>query len=117
MGARDDGEETLLVIQEDTDEPAAEKHSLVAEKEDAPETEILQTLTLTNSTTASTLPRRDRRPPCGIDDFVVGEELENLALHSDASSLPGVPETAEEALGDRNWRRAMQREYDSLMTN
>ncbi len=117
MGAGDDGEETLRVIQEDTTEPAADKHSLVAEKENAPETEILQTLTLTNSTTASTLPRRDRRPPCRIDDFVVGEELENLALHSDASTLLGVPETAEEALGDKNWRLEMQREYDSLMTS
>ena len=46
---------------------------------------------------------------------MVSEELENQTLHSEALVLLGVPKTAEEALGDRNWRRAMQ--YDSLMTN
>ncbi len=46
----------------------------------------------------------------------MGEKLEKLALQSEAWTLTGVPEMAEEALGDPNWRRGMQKEYDSQMT-
>ena len=52
-----------------------------------------------------------------LDDFVMGNELENLALHSEALVASTVPGSAAEALADPNWKAAMQREYDSLMTN
>ena len=61
--------------------------------------------------------RRNVRLPRRLDDFVMGDELENLALHSEALVASTVPESAAEALGDPNWKTAMQREYDSFMTN
>ena len=83
------------MIQEDAGQRAADEigdstmDSFVAVTEDAPETEVLQTLMLMNSTVASTLPRPDTRPPRIFGDFVVGEALENLARHSEDLSLPG----------------------------
>ena len=47
----------------------------------------------------------------------MGDELENQALHSGALVASTVPGSAVEALADPNWTVAMQREYDSLMTN
>ena len=47
----------------------------------------------------------------------MGDELENLALHSEALVASTVPGSAAEAPADPNWKAAMQREYDSLMTN
>ena len=61
--------------------------------------------------------RRNVRRPRRLDDFVMGDELENLALHSEALVASTVPGSAAEALADPNWKAAMQREYDSLMTN
>ena len=61
--------------------------------------------------------RRNVRQPRRLDDFVMGDELENLALHSEALAASKVPGFAAEALADPNWKAAMQREYDSLMTN
>ncbi len=118
----DDGEEMLAVIQEDAAEPAADEVGdstldfFNPATEDAPETEVLQTTTLSNSTIASTFPRRDRRPPLGFATLW-GRRVENVVQHCEALAVSEVSETAEEALGDRNWRRAMQREYDSLMMN
>ena len=43
------------------------------------------------------------------------DELENLALQSEALVALTVPGSAAEALAD--WKAATQREYDSLMTN
>ena len=61
--------------------------------------------------------RRNARLPRRLDDFVMGDELENLALHSEALVASTVPGSAAEALADSNWKVAMQQEYDSLMTN
>ena len=61
--------------------------------------------------------RRNVRLPQRLDDFVMGDELENLALHSEALVASTVPGSAAEALTDPNWKATMQREYDSLMTN
>ena len=61
--------------------------------------------------------QRNVRQPRRLDDFVVGNELENLALHSEALVASAVPGSAAVALADPNWKAAMQREYDSLMTN
>ena len=47
----------------------------------------------------------------------MGDELENFVLHSEALVEPTVPGSAAEALADPNWKAAMHREYDSLMTN
>ncbi len=119
----DNGEEILTVLQEGAAEPAADKvgdstvDSFFSATEDALETEALQILTLTSSSTASTLPRPDRRPTCRFGEFVVDKELENLALYSVALALPDLPQTVEGAFGDPNWGRAMQRQYNSLMTN
>ena len=60
--------------------------------------------------------RRDVRQPRRLDNFVMGNELENLALHSKALVTSMVPGSAAEALADPNWRAAMQRGYDSLNT-
>ena len=61
--------------------------------------------------------RRIVRLPRRHDDFVMGDELENLALQSEALVASTVPGSAAEALADPNWKAAMQREYDSLMTS
>ena len=45
----------------------------------------------------------------------MGDELENIALHSEALVALTVPGT--EALVDPYWKAATQRKYDSLMTN
>lgn len=57
------------------------------------------------------------RTPEWQQDFITGDELENLALHSDAMGGAGIPVSASQALADPNWKAAMKREYDSLMTN
>ena len=61
--------------------------------------------------------RRNVRLPRRLDDFVMGDELEYLALHSEALVASTVPGFAAEAPAGPNWKAAMQREYDSLMTN
>ena len=58
--------------------------------------------------------RRNVIWPRRLDDFVMGDELENLALHSEALVASTVPGSASEALAGPNWKAAMQREYDSL---
>ena len=47
----------------------------------------------------------------------MGYELENLTLHSEALVASTVAVSAAEPLADPNCKAAMQREYDSLMTN
>ena len=47
----------------------------------------------------------------------MGDEPENLELHSEALVASTVPGSIAEALADPNWKAAMKREYDSLMTN
>ncbi len=110
-----DVEEILTGFQDNAAGPGADvvddstRDAAVRATEEGLNTEAFQTVTLTNSeaTSASTLPRRERRIPLTLGDYVMGEELENLALQSEALALPGVPETAEEALGDQNWLQAM----------
>ena len=73
-----------------------------------------------NTQTQRSEPDRQRRivrQPRRRNDFVMGDELENLALHSEALMASTVPGSAAEALTDTIWKAAMQREYDSLMTN
>ena len=59
--------------------------------------------------------RRNVRLP--VNDVVMGDELENLALHSEALVASTVPGSAAAALADPNRKAAMHREYESLMTN
>ena len=61
--------------------------------------------------------RRNVRQPRRLDDFVIGDDLENLALHSEALVASTVAGSVAEALAEPNWKAAMQREYDSLTTN
>ena len=60
---------------------------------------------------------RNVRQPRRLDDFVMGAEIENLTLHSEDLVSSMVPGSAAEGLADSNWKAAMQREYDSTMTN
>ena len=104
----DDVEEILTGFQDDAAGLGADVvddsggDSAVRATAEGPHTEASQTVTLTNSdaTNASLLPRRERRPPLRLGDLRMGEELENLALHSEALAELGVPETTEETLGD-----------------
>ena len=61
--------------------------------------------------------RRNVRQPQRLDDFVMGDELQNLGLDSEVLVASTVLGSAAAALVDPNWKAAMQREYDSLMTN
>ena len=61
--------------------------------------------------------RRNVRQPRRLDDFVMGDGLQNLALHSEALVASTVPGSASQALADLKWKAEMHQEYNLLMTN
>jgi hypothetical protein len=68
---------------------------------------------------SNALPKRARRPPGYLDDFVTGseaeqeEQLHNLAIFSSSND----PTTYEEAAKSKIWRKAMDLEMDSIERN
>ena len=61
--------------------------------------------------------KRQRKTPQRFNDYVMGQEMENLAPHSYALLPTGLAESAKEALQDSNGKAAMDREYESLISN
>ena len=61
--------------------------------------------------------KRQRKTPQRFNDYVMGQEMENLAPHSYALLPTGLAESVKEALQDSNGKAAMDREYESLTSN
>lgn len=62
---------------------------------------------------------RVQRKPAWMEDYLTGNQLDNetnLCMAA-INSSDMVPRNATEALKDSNWEEAMQKEYDSLVSN